>query len=126
MPTPNAIDVCRAHLFTKEVELREQYSQAIVDKVLRIREMYNWFIANPDGIDREFVVELMQRHAISKSTSYSDLAVVKTLLPTLASASRDFHRWRYNEVYKDRYVTVALTFLFCRHKKSRVFIIFAG
>ena len=41
MPTPNAIEVCRADLFTKEAELRERYPQVIVDKVLRIREMYH-------------------------------------------------------------------------------------
>ncbi len=52
MSYPNAIEVCRAELFTKEVELRERYPQALVDKVLRVREMYNWFIANPDGTDR--------------------------------------------------------------------------
>ena len=46
MSYPNAIEVCRAELFTKEVELRERYPQALVDKVLRVREMYNWFIAD--------------------------------------------------------------------------------
>ena len=98
MPTPNTIEVCRTHLFTKEVELREQYPQQIVDKVLRVREMYNWFIANPDGTDREFVSEVCQRHGIHRTTAYSDLAVVKSLLPMLGSASRDFHRWRTNEM----------------------------
>ncbi len=79
MSYPNAIEVCRAELFTKEVELRERYPQAIVDKVLRVREMYNWFIANPDGTDREFVAEVCQRHGIHRTTAYSDLAVVKSL-----------------------------------------------
>lgn len=51
MSYPNAIEVCRAELFTKEIELRERYPQALVDKVLRVREMYNWFIANPDGTE---------------------------------------------------------------------------
>lgn len=98
MPTPNAIEVCRADLFTKEAELRERYPQVIVDKVLRVREMYQWFISNPDGTDREFVAEVCQRHDISRVTAYSDLAILKTLLPALATASRDFHRWRYNEM----------------------------
>lgn len=39
MAYPNAIEVCRAELFTKEVELRERYPQALVDKVLRVREI---------------------------------------------------------------------------------------
>ena len=98
MPTPSALEICRTDLFTREAELQERYPQVLVDKVLRIREMYNWFISNPDGTDREFVAELCQRHDISKVTAYADLAIVKTLLPTLATASRDFHRWRFNEM----------------------------
>lgn len=98
MPTPNTIEVCRTDLFTKESELLERYPQPIVDKVLRVREMYQWYIANPDGTDREFVAEVCQRHDISRVTAYSDLAILKSLLPMLATASRDFHRWRYNEM----------------------------
>ena len=103
MPTPSALEVCRTDLFTKEDELRERYPQSVVDKVLRVREMYSWFISNPDCTDREFVAELLQRHDISKVTAYSDLAVVKTLLPLLASSSRDFHRWRFNEMIMNTY-----------------------
>lgn len=98
MGTPSAIEVCRSDLFTRESELLERYPQVLVDKVLRVREMYNWFISNPDGSDREFVAEVMQRHDISKVTAYSDLAIVKALLPMMSTASRDFHRWRTNEM----------------------------
>ncbi|MDE6311058.1 MAG: hypothetical protein K2L96_04485 [Muribaculaceae bacterium] len=71
MSYPNAIEVCRAELFTKEVELRDRYPQALVDKVLRVREMYNWFISNPDGPDREFVAEVCQRHGILLAAFFS-------------------------------------------------------
>lgn len=103
MSTPSAIEVCKANLFSKEDELRNLYPSNLVDKVLRVREMYNWFISNPDGTDREFVAELLQRHSVSKVTAYSDLAIVKSLLPMLASASRDFHRWRFNEMIINTY-----------------------
>ena len=98
MAYPNAIEVCRAELFTTESELRERFPAPMVDKVMRVREMFNWFISNPDGTDREFVAEVCQRHGIHRTTAYSDLAVVKSLLPMLGSASRDFHRWRTNEM----------------------------
>lgn len=103
MANPSALEVCRTDLFTREAELRERYPQSVVDKVLRVREMYNWFIANPDGTDRGFVNELIQRHDVSKVTAYSDLAVVKAMLPLLAAASRDFHRWRFNEMIMNTY-----------------------
>lgn len=103
MGTPSAIEICRTDLFTKTEDLQKLYPQTFVDKVLRVREMYNRFISNPDGTDREFVAELLQRHSVSKVTAYSDLAIVKSLLPMLASASRDFHRWRFNEMIINTY-----------------------
>lgn len=103
MGIPAAIEICRTDLFTETEDLQKLYPQTLVDKVLRVREMYNWFISNPDGTDREFVAELLQRHSVSKVTAYSDLAIVKSLLPMLASASRDFHRWRFNEMIINTY-----------------------
>ena len=103
MAYPNALELCRSDLFTKEDELRQAYPQLLVDKVLRVRDMYNWCIANPDAKDRQFVEQELSRYDISKVVAYSDLAIVKTLLPTLATASRDFHRWRYNEMIIETY-----------------------
>ena len=74
MPTPSALEICRTDLFTREAELQERYPQVLVDKVLRIREMYNWFISNPDGTDREFVAELCQRHGIRRPRYRQDAA----------------------------------------------------
>lgn len=103
MAYPNALELCRSDLFTKEDELRQAYPQLLVDKVLRVRDMYNWCIANPDAKDRQFVEQELSRYDISKVVAYSDLAIVKTLLPALATASRDFHRWRYNEMILETY-----------------------
>ena len=103
MAYPNALELCRSDLFTKEDELRQAYPQLLVDKVLRVRDMYNWCIANPDAKDRQFVEQELSRYDISKVVAYSDLVIVKTLLPTLATASRDFHRWRYNEMILETY-----------------------
>lgn len=103
MSMPNMIDVCRADLYTRREDLEQRYPPVIVEKVLRVREMYNWFIANPDGTDREFVSEVCSRHGIHRTTAYSDLAVVKALLPMLGKASRDFHRWRAGEMLLNTY-----------------------
>ena len=92
------IDACRLDLFTSEEELREKYDMRIVARILRVREEYNWFLSNPDSKDRQFVETAMARHGINKTQAYSDLAIVKALLPQLSQASRDFHRYRYNEM----------------------------
>ena len=92
------IDVCRLDLFTSEDELRQKYTEPIVVRVLRIRAEYTWFLSNPDAKDRQFVENTIARHGINKTQAYSDLAIVKALLPMLGQASRDFHRYRYNEM----------------------------
>lgn len=103
MAYPNALEVCRADLFTNESELRSRLPDAMADKVLRVREMYNWMLANPEAPDREFISEVCQRHDISKVAAYSDLRIVKDLLPTLHSSSREHHRWKFNEMILETY-----------------------
>ena len=103
MAQHNTLEVCRVDLFTANEELEERYPLVIVAAVLRIREEYNWFLSNPDAKDRQFVEATVSRHGISRMQAYNDLAVVKALLPHLAEASRDFHRYRFNEMILETY-----------------------
>lgn len=103
MAQHNTLEVCRVDLFTAREELEERYPLVIVTAVLRIRDEYNWFLSNPDAKDRQFVEQAVSRHGISRMQAYNDLAVVKALLPNLAQASRDFHRYRFNEMILETY-----------------------
>ena len=103
MPIPNTFDICRKDLFANEDKLREQYPEVVVVRVLRIRDMYLWTVANPEAKDRQFVEELLNRYDMSRVMAYKDLGIVKSLLPSISAASRDFHRWRFNEMILETY-----------------------
>ncbi len=103
MPNRDTLEICRLDLFSSQEELDERYTEDVVARILRIREEYNWFIANPDAKDRQFIENAVSRFGIHKSMAYRDLGVVKALLPHLAQASRDFHRYRYNEMILETY-----------------------
>ena len=103
MANRDTLEICRLDLFSSQEELDERYTEDVVARILRIREEYNWFIANPDAKDRQFIENAVSRFGIHKSMAYRDLGVVKTLLPHLAQASRDFHRYRYNEMILETY-----------------------
>ena len=103
MPNPSTLEICRIDLFTAQDELQQRYADGIVERIMRIRDEYNWFLSNPDSKDRQFVEQAVSRHGVSRMQAYSDLAVVKALLPHLAQASRDFHRYRYNEMILETY-----------------------
>ena len=81
----------------------QKYSPAQADHLVRLREMVTWFINNPSMKDRQFVDEFRSRTKLSFVTLYADLKIVKSLLPNLAESTRDYHRWRYNEMILETY-----------------------
>ena len=91
-------------MFTAENELRAKYDEITVQRVLRIRDLYSYVIANPDTKDRQFVERAVSMFKVSQSCAYNDLAIIKALLPMLSKASRDFHRWRANEMLLETYL----------------------
>ena len=103
MPLPNIIDIARTDLYTNREELEQKYAITQVEHIIRLRDMVTWSIANPDMKDRQFVDEIRQRYGISMVTAYADLKIIKALLPNLAEATRDYHRWRYNEMILETY-----------------------
>ena len=103
MPLPNIIDIARTDLYAPREELQGKYAVTQVEHIVRLRDMVTWCIANPEAKDRQFVEEIVQRYAISKVTAYADLKVIKAILPNMAEATRDFHRWRYNEMILETY-----------------------
>ena len=103
MPFPAVQDVITTDFFTAEDELRKSLPAASVERVLRLRELYNWVISNPDCKDKEFVDVAIGRFGISKTLAYDDLKIIKSVLPNITQASRDYHRWKYNEMILETY-----------------------
>ena len=103
MPFPAVQDVVTTDFFTAEDELRKELPAASVERVLRLRELYNWVISNPDCKDKEFVDVAIGRFGICKTLAYDDLKIIKSVLPNITQASRDYHRWKYNEMILETY-----------------------
>lgn len=103
MPFPSVQDIVQVDFFTSEDVLREKYPDVSVERMLRLRGMYNWFISNPESKDKEFVDECLSRYGVSKTLAYDDLRVIKSVLPHITQASRDYHRWKYNEMILETY-----------------------
>lgn len=103
MPFPSVTDIIATDFFASEDELRTKFPTDSVMRVLRLRALYNWFISNPESKDKEFVDEAVSRFSISKTLAYDDLKVIKSVLPHITEASRDYHRWKYNEMILETY-----------------------
>lgn len=103
MPPPKIIDVARTDLFTPQSDLEQRYDSKTVSALMRIRDEYQWTLANPDKPDRSFVDTMVARHGMSERAVYADLAIIKQLLPALQSSSREWHRWKANQMLLETY-----------------------
>ena len=48
MPFPSIHEIVQTDFFTPEAELKEKLPQVSIDRLLRLRQLYNWFISNPE------------------------------------------------------------------------------
>ena len=100
---PSPLEACKVDLLASDEELREKYPPALAERVMRLREMYNYWLSNPSMKDRQLRDAIMSRYDVSQSTAYSDINIIHQLAPLLSPKSRDFHRTRYNEMILETY-----------------------
>lgn len=103
MPIPKLIDAARDDLFSPQSVLEQRYDVKLVNAIMRIRDEYQWTLANPDQPDRVFVDTMVARHGMSERAVYADLSIIKQLLPALQSSSREWHRWKANQMLLETY-----------------------
>lgn len=100
---PSPLEACKVDLLASDDELRAKYPPALAERVMRIREMYNYWLSNPSMKDRQLRDTIMSRYDLSQSTAYADINIIHQLVPLLAQKSRDFHRARANEMFLETY-----------------------
>lgn len=103
MPLPTILESCKLDLLLSDDELREKYPLAMAERIMRIRDMYNYWLSNPSMKDRQLRDTIMSRYDVSQSAAYSDIGVIHELAPLLSKKSRDFHRSRFNEMILETY-----------------------
>lgn len=100
---PSPLEACKVDLLSSDEELREKYPAALAERVMRLRDMYNYWLANPSMKDRQLRDNIMSRYNVSQSTAYADINIIHQLVPLLSQKSRDFHRARANEMFLETY-----------------------
>ncbi len=100
---PSPLEACKVDLLASDDELRAKYPPALAERVMRLREMYNFWLSNPSMKDRQLRDAIMSRYDLSQSAAYSDISIIHQLVPLLAQKSRDFHRARANELFLETY-----------------------
>lgn len=96
---PATLDVALEHLFSSTDEMQNAHIPEIIQKrILRIRDLYTFWLNYPNTKDVDIVRELRKRYGISQNIAYQDLRIIKTLLGEINKSSRDFYRYKFNKM----------------------------
>lgn len=98
------IDVAHRHLFSdRDQMVKAKISAGTIEHIIRLRDLYNYWLTYPSKRDRDIVAELRSRYKIGNTVAYEDLRVLKTLLGDLQKTTRDYHRYRFNQMITKAY-----------------------
>lgn len=104
MPLPAIIDTAREHLFSDVADMTlHRLPAATQTHILRLRDLYNYWLQHPKAADKEIVLKLQNDYSLAKSQAYTDLSILKTLLGELQKTTKDYHRFRFNQMIQEAY-----------------------
>lgn len=66
-------------------------------RMLRLREMYAWWLQNPRMGDADIVAEIRRRHEVGTTQAYEDVKLVKICLGNLNQLTKDYDRYLFRQ-----------------------------
>jgi hypothetical protein len=104
MPLPSIVDVAHDYLFAdRDKMVRAGLPEATINHLIRLRDVYHYWLTFPSKKDREIVAELRTRGNIGDTQARDDLRTIKALLGDLARTTKDYHRYRFIEMTMNAY-----------------------
>ena len=114
---PSIHDTAKDFLFADVSKMVEAgLPEATRRHIIRLRDIYNYWLQFPMTKDRQLVAHIMQAYELQTTQAYADLRVVKALLGDLQKASKEYHRYRFIEMVNAAYETARIN----RDAKSMV------
>lgn len=91
------------YLFADEKEMKAAGLTASQQgRLLRLRDMYAYWLRYPKTTDRDIVLELKQRYRMtSDSQAYEDVRLIKICLGTLNQVTKDYDRYRFRQLFEE-------------------------
>lgn len=93
---PELIQRTQHFLFASEEEMQQaNLPRPVQQRLLRLRDIYNYWLANPRLTDKAIVSELRDRYHLGLSIAYEDLRLIKVCLGNLNQCTTDYYRYLF-------------------------------
>lgn len=104
MPLPAIRDIAHDYLFRDRSDMQAAgLSEVTMNHLIRLRDIYNYWLNFPSKRDRDIIRELSTRYGIGETQAREDLRTIKVLLGDLERVSKDYMRYRVTEMANRAY-----------------------
>ena len=101
---PAILDTAKDYLFADVSKMEAAGLPAVTQRhLIRLRDIYNYWLQFPMTKDRELVAHIMQAYSLQATQAYADLRLVKALLGDLQKSTKEYHRYRLIEMINAAY-----------------------
>ena len=104
------IDIYADNLMLSVEELRSKnITEQVIQRIIRLRDIYNFMLRNPLKKDREYIDFIQASYVddkgkpLSKRKAYEDLEILHAIIGNLQQCSKEWHRWRFNNMIMEGY-----------------------
>lgn len=104
------VDIYSDNLMLPEEQMKAKHlSSQVIQRVIRLRDIYNYMLRNPLKKDREYIDYIMSAYVnedgtpLSRRKAYEDIEILHTIVGNLQMCSKEWHRWRFNNMIMEGY-----------------------
>lgn len=102
------VELYSSVLFLSKDELeKKKLPKHVRDRVERIRVVYHHWARYPNLSEKEIRDYLIQEYQVPRSVAYEDFWLIKNLMGSFQQSSKDYHRWRFNQLIMEQYYKAA-------------------
>lgn len=87
----------------------KKLGEQIINRIVRLRDIYNFMLRNPLKKDREYIDYIQANYAdetgkpLSKRKAYEDIEILHAVIGNLQMCTKEWHRWRFNNMIMEGY-----------------------
>ena len=104
------IDIYADNLMLPEEEMKaKRIAPEIIQRVVRLRDLYNYMLRHPLKKDKEYTDYLRSVYTnkdgkqLSLRKAYEDIEIIHAVIGNLQMCTKEWHRWRFNNMIMEGY-----------------------
>ena len=99
-----SIELAKQHLFDSIEQMQQAGVPApMQQRLLRLREVYTYWLQWPLTRDRDIADRIMREHGVQRTQAYQDIRIIKAILGEMHKTTKEYHRFKFLQMIEASY-----------------------